>query len=344
MLTMNDLDPLLRRRSPVVTGEGEKVGPIGVVYLDDADERPTWVTVHTGLFGTRESFVPLKGATVQGRELVVAYSRDQIRHAPSIDRDGHLGPGEEAALRRYYGPAVPAQAGPTDKEIPARSSGHAPTAAEEAPSAPDPTVPDGTLAEEAPSTPDPTVPDGALAREDGGTPWVVRSEERLRVGTEQHIAAHVRLRKYVVTEEATVSVPLLREELKVDIEPIDPSVLPDDGNGASFQEESVEFVAREEHALVSKETVPVERVRMSTVTLTGRTTLREDVRKERITSSVDRGTGSPDDTPETRRAIRGSGRRSSRRGVASPEVEAEDGGPRIATRGTNALLKGNRRR
>lgn len=28
-------------------------------YLDDATGQPTWVTVSTGLFGTRESFAPL---------------------------------------------------------------------------------------------------------------------------------------------------------------------------------------------------------------------------------------------------------------------------------------------
>ena len=78
MLTLNDLNPLIRHHRAVVTDQGDKVGSIGVVYLDDATEEPTWVTVHTGLFGTRESFVPLLGAAVRGG----LSCRSSSRHVP----------------------------------------------------------------------------------------------------------------------------------------------------------------------------------------------------------------------------------------------------------------------
>lgn len=306
MLSMTDLDPLIRRRSAVQSGDGDRVGSIGVVYLDDADERPTWVTVHTGLFGTRESFVPLEGASVQGQKLVVAYPRDLIKHAPSIDRDGHLGPEEEAELYRHYGldrvapPATSSAPGPP-----------AVTLQPEGPAVPGDggmRMPDdggtrplddgrtralgaaGTGSEDAVGT---RTPDGGAPQthDEGGTPWVVRSEERLRVGTERVEAARVRLRKYVVTEEATLAVPLKREELRIDVEPVTSASNLDD-DGAPFQEQSVELVAREEVAVVGKETVALERVRMRKVEVDGRATVREEVRKERITTSTVSGTGS----------------------------------------------------
>ncbi|MHA7287795.1 PRC and DUF2382 domain-containing protein [Arthrobacter sp. MDT3-44] len=347
MLTMNDLDPLLRRRSTVVTGEGDKVGTVGVVYLDDADDRPSWVTVHTGLFGTRESFVPLEGASVQGHDLVVAYPRDLIRHAPSVDRDGHLSPEDEAALYRHYGlrgvaPVPrPATAEPATGHADARTT---PPAPEVAPSAASSAAPEAATGETAArgmhtagssdATPTPaTAPTqgGTHSQDEGGTPWVVRSEERLRVGTEQYEAARVRLRKYVVTEEATMTVPLKREELRIEVEPISSPVRLE-AEDVPFQEQSVELVAREELAVLSKETVPVERVSMKTVEVTGRTTVREEVRKERIASSADGA------------ASVGSGRGlgSSNRGTTAG-MDA-DASTRIATNSTNALLKGRKKR
>lgn len=398
MLTMNDLDPLLRHRSTVVTGEGDKVGTVGVVYLDDADDRPSWVTVHTGLFGTRESFVPLEGAFVQGRDLVVAYPRDLIRHAPSVDRDGHLSAEDEAALYRHYGlrgaapvprpaavepvtehaatrtttpatehaavrtttpatehatartttpatesavagPATEHAAEPVTESVAARTT--TPSAAPEAAPGAAPDAATGETAARAmhtagtsDATPAPTTArtqGGTRTHDEGGTPWVVRSEERLRVGTEQYEAARVRLRKYVVTEEATMTVPLKREEIRIEVEPISSPVRLE-AEGVPFQEQSVELVAHEELAVLSKEAVPVERVSMRTVEVAGRTTVREEVRKERIASSAD-GAAS---------VGRGRGLGSSNHGTtAGADADAST---RIATNSTNALLKGRKKR
>jgi hypothetical protein len=75
------------------------------------------VTVRTGLFGTRESFVPLAAARVEGDELVVDVPKDQVTDAPKIDEDGHLSEQQEAELYSYYGVSPGAfgrEAGPTD--------------------------------------------------------------------------------------------------------------------------------------------------------------------------------------------------------------------------------------
>lgn len=289
MLRMHDLDPLLGHRSAVVTDQGDKVGSIGEVFLDDATDTPTWITVHTGLFGTKESFVPLEGAAVQGDHLVVAYPRDLIRNAPSTERDGHLSPEDESALFRHYGLQATA------------------------------TADDVQRADDAP----------VQDRRDDGAPWMIRSEERLRVGTETYEAARVRLRKYVVTEQATLTVPLQREELLIEREPITtPGAISED---SLFQEEIVEFVGHEEHAVVvGTETVPVERVRLGKATVTGRTTVREQVRKERIAGSID---GEPMTDAGTRR-FGGRTRRT---------VSAGESG-KAATTSANPLLKGKNKR
>lgn len=299
MLTLHDLEPLLGHRSAVVTDQGDRVGTVGEVFLDDATDTPAWITVHTGLFGTRESFVPLDGAVVEDGRLVVAYPRDLIRHAPSTERDGGLSPEDESALFRHYG-------------LETRTTATTTAAGD-----------------------DPALHEG---RDDDGEPWMVRSEERLRVGTETYEAARVRLRKHVVTEEAAVRVPVQREELRIEREPVTRA---DAASGDSlFQEEIVEFVGHEEHAvLVGKETVPVEHVRLGKATVTGRTTVREQVRKERIAGSVD-GEAIPDLDAGTG----GSGGRGRRAAGSAGSGPAAEDSTRITTNSPNPLLKGRNRR
>jgi hypothetical protein len=103
---MNEqLDPGQLVGSQLVDSGQQRIGKVGQVFLDDETSTPQWVTVHTGLFGARESFVPLSGAQLVGDgDLQVPYSKDQVKDAPSVDAEaGHLSETEEAALYRYYG-------------------------------------------------------------------------------------------------------------------------------------------------------------------------------------------------------------------------------------------------
>ena len=71
--------------------DGEKIGKVGQIYLDDQTGRPEWATVNTGLLGTRESFVPLSEASFSGDQLTVPYTKDKVKDAPNVsDSDGHL--------------------------------------------------------------------------------------------------------------------------------------------------------------------------------------------------------------------------------------------------------------
>ena len=82
---------------------GQKIGSAGEVYLDDETGQPEWVTVRTGMFGTKESFVPIRDADLTDDGLRVPVSKDRVKDAPKIDTDGHLSPEEEQELYRYYG-------------------------------------------------------------------------------------------------------------------------------------------------------------------------------------------------------------------------------------------------
>src|ERR687885_2975996 len=83
--------------------DGDKIGSIGTVYLDNASGEPAWVTVKTGLFGSNESFVPLDQAEQTGDGIRVPYDKDRVKNAPNIETDRELSEQEEDQLYSYYG-------------------------------------------------------------------------------------------------------------------------------------------------------------------------------------------------------------------------------------------------
>ena len=238
-------------------GADGKIGTVGEVYLDDETGRPEWATVRTGLFGTKESFVPLAEADLSGSDLRLPYDTDKIKHAPKIDTDGHLSPTEEAELYRYYGIGS------------GTGTGYADTT----------TTTTGT------DTTDRTNVHGTVGHDTSGPTTdnaMTRSEEQLRVGTESVEAGRARLRKYVVSENVTQSVPVSHEEIRVEREPITDANVGNALDGPAISEEEHEVTLHAERAVVAKEAVPVERVRLDKQTVTEQETVSEQVRKEQI--------------------------------------------------------------
>jgi PRC-barrel domain protein len=90
-------------RRVAVDTEDNRIGKVTKVYLDDQTGQPQWVLVETGLFGTRQSFAPVHGSRFDGEQLLIlAVSKDQVKDAPNVDTDAHIGEGEQEALRQYY--------------------------------------------------------------------------------------------------------------------------------------------------------------------------------------------------------------------------------------------------
>ncbi len=111
---------------PAVDREGNKIGKVGQIYLDDATDQPEWVTLSTGLFGNRESFAPLYGCEVSNDQLVLAVPKQLVQEAPSIENDGHLAEPEIRALYEHYADylnpsAQPGQGQPGDDRDMARA-------------------------------------------------------------------------------------------------------------------------------------------------------------------------------------------------------------------------------
>ena len=243
----------------LISSDGDKIGRIGQIYLDDQTGQPEWATVNTGLFGTKESFVPLAQADVRGDEVVVPYAKSQIKDAPSVDVDGgHLSQDEEAQLYTHYGMSYGESR--SDSGLP--ESGTTDTT--------------GDRDAVGYDTSGPTTDDA-----------MTRSEERVRTGTEQVQTGKARLRKWVETENVNVTVPVTKEKARLETEPITDANRGDALDGPDLSEEEHEVTLSEERPVVQKETVPVERVRLTKDVEQTEETVSTEQRKERIAAEGD---------------------------------------------------------
>lgn len=275
MISNEHIDRLLAGHGHVVGTDGGKIGGVGQVYADDDTGQPNWVTVKTGLFGTRESFVPLEGARVEGDDIVVPYTKDQVKDAPGVDPDGHLEPTEEDRLYQHY------SLGNGHRSHTDATAGTAGGYRNDA----DAGVTGGYRNDADTGTDRDYDARGTVGRDTSGPTTddaMTRSEERLNVGTERQATGRARLRKYVTTENVTQTVPVQREEVRIEREPITDANRDAALSGPDLSEEEHEVTLHEERPVVEKETVPVERVRLDKDTVTEQETVTEEVRKERI--------------------------------------------------------------
>jgi uncharacterized protein (TIGR02271 family) len=248
------------RGGSAVDGEGEKVGTIEEIYMDSETGKPEWLAVRTGLFGVKLSFIPVAEASAAGGEVRVPYHEAQIKAAPAVEPDGELSRAEEAGLYRHYGLDY-SEAG-SDSGLPEGNGGQTDR---------------GPVGRD---TSGPTTDDA-----------MTRSEEELRVGKTSREAGRARLRKYVVTEEVQQTVPVQREEVRVEREPITDANVGDATAGPAISDEEHEVVLHEEEVVTEKRAVPKERVRMDKQTVTEDQTVSEQLRKEQIEAEGDTGRG-----------------------------------------------------
>ncbi len=264
---MSTFDPTTMTGAQVVGPDGEKLGKIADVYLDNHTSKPEWAAVKSGLFGGHVSMVPLAHAEFEGDSLTVPYSKEQIKNAPHQDPDEELSEKSEAALFEHYGvpyggETVTAQTGGQGgQESGQQASGQSGQRRDRA----------GEAGVQGQDTSGPTT-DKAMTR----------SEEQLHVGTEQVHGGTARLRKYVTSEDVTQTVPVRHEEVRVEREPITDANRGDAMSGGDLSEEEHEVTLHAEKPVVHKETVPVERVRLGTETVIEEHTVNETVRKEHI--------------------------------------------------------------
>ena len=245
----------------LVDRDGVKAGSIVDLYIDEQTQQPTWGLVRTGLLGSRQTLVPLGQATVPLAVIVsgagsvqVPFESAAILDAPSVAVGEEISEATAIALRRYYGlgdPPAPAEGdhGPSDTE--SLNAGAEPAAKTTAAMTSASTEPSGTM---------------------------IRSEEELRVLLRRR-ARRVRVQRYVVTDYVTTTIPVRREELRLEEALVDEAsrtakpALPGD---------SWEMVLHQEEPVVSRRVVARERVRLHVQTVTEQRRISGEVRKERI--------------------------------------------------------------
>lgn len=282
----------------VYDADGNKIGTAGSVYFSETSGAPEWVTVKTGLFGTKESFVPLKGAGTDADGVHVAVRKDQVKDAPRIDEDGHLSDTETAELYRHYGltpgTMAPGAMAPgagrtgTDRGAVPPQTGHDTPGRQAAPAGQSAGQPAAQPAPQAGAPATQAARDRGRDGQDARHQSVLRSEEQLRAGVETVESGRVRLRKRVVTAQQQITVPVRREEVRVTREPVKPGETPAD---ARMGEEELEVVLHEERPVVTKETVAVERISLDTETIQENREVTDTVRHEEI--DIDDGSKRP---------------------------------------------------
>ena len=246
------------RGANVYDSDGEKIGSVEEIFYDEETNQPEWIGIGTGFFGTKRVLVPVQGASFDGGEVRVPYSKDQVKSAPDVDSD-EISQDTEYELGSYYGLGYSERR--SDTGLPEGGTGTA-------------TGTYGGGSYDAGVTRADSPGDVETAGEGG---YVTRSEEELRVGKREVEAGRVRLRKWVETEPVETDVELRRETVRVEREPINERV-----SGAEIGEEEVDVTLRSEEAVVDKEVIGRERIRLDKDVETERETVRDEVRRERV--------------------------------------------------------------
>lgn len=263
------------RDRTLVDRDGQKIGKIDELYLDEEGGQPEWALVNTGLFGTKKTFVPIKDAQPAGEDLQAPVTKEQVKDAPRIEADQELSESEERQLFEHYGVPYTTEGSTTAQGQPQTGR----TRDREA------------IAGERRDRIDDR---GTVGRDVSGPTSdeaMTRSEEELRVGTTERETGRVRLRKYVVTEPVTKTVPVQREEVRLEREPITDANRGDAMAGPEISDEEHEVILHEEEPVVEKRVVPKERVRLEKDTVADEREITEEVRKEQIDTEGVQETG-----------------------------------------------------
>ncbi|MCR2814114.1 PRC-barrel domain-containing protein [Microbacterium sp. zg.Y1090] len=199
MIGSHDIASLVGRH--VVDTDGDKVGTVGQVYVDPTTGTPNWMTVKTGLFGTSESFVPLEQAEEVDGGVRIPYGKDAVKHAPRIDSDAELTHREEEELYAYY---ALRDAPETDGDDRGHTHEH---------------EHDGQSHEHEHAHRDDHDHD-----HDQASP----ADAGDAATAPPAASGGLRLRRYVVTEQVTVTVPVTREEVRLEPDP-SPAAASEDG-------------------------------------------------------------------------------------------------------------------
>jgi uncharacterized protein (TIGR02271 family) len=243
-----------------VTGaDGKVVGTVEQVFRDDVDGTPAWARVRSGKTGR---FVPLGSSQVTADGLSVPFDTQKIMGGPNIDAGQHMSAAQAEELSRYYGLTVPIQQPRGEAAQGQMAQGQ---------------MAQGQMAQGQMAQGE--MAQGEMAQgQMADTEWLLRHEERIQVSKEMLETGRVRLHKYVDVEPIEQVIHVFHEEYDVERIPI----TADERIAGNIQEGEQEIILHEERAVLRKEIVPVERVRLRAKRIEEDSTVRDELRRERI--------------------------------------------------------------
>jgi uncharacterized protein (TIGR02271 family) len=270
----------------------ERIGKVDELFLDEND-RPEYIGVKIGLFGTRSALIPTDIVTIddERRSLVVSRPKSVVEEGPSLGGDEELTPELEQLVRVHYG--LPSERGAEDRgdygayyrddhdeersERGRRGSGAKTGPAETG----------GLRDWEGPLEPEGDVEDSDELR-------MQRSEEELRVVTHEREGGAVRVRKRARTERERIQVPKKHEEVTVERVPVER-----EPTGVEIGEDEIVVPVIEEEVVVEKRPVVKEEIRIRKHVIEDEEIVEEDVRCEEVevVDETERGAG-PYTAPE----------------------------------------------
>jgi uncharacterized protein (TIGR02271 family) len=255
-----------------VTGsDGKVIGTVEQVFRDDADGTPAWARIRSGKTGR---FVPVSNSEPTADGIRVPFDSRKVMAGPNIDAGQHMSAAQAEEIRRYYGLSVPTQPAPS-RPAPSRPAPSRQSPSRQVPSYQSPSRQVSSRQAPYDQRSRPTEQD-----------WLVRREERLHVDKETLETGRVRLHKYVDVERVEETVQTFHDEY--DIERI--TVTAEERISGDIGEEEQEIVLYEERPVPRKEIVPVERIRLRTKRIEEDSTVRDEVRRERIEVEPDHST------------------------------------------------------
>jgi sporulation protein YlmC with PRC-barrel domain len=244
-MPLPDIDTVLDWRGrTVVDRDGEKIGKLDDLYLDEETSRPEWAGISTGVFGRRQSLVPLRDAQLVDEDVQVPFEQEQVKDAPKVEPEETLSQEEEASLYRHYG----LEYSSSGTVLPEQGQEHEQAREQER----DQEQARGLEPERGQET------ERGLETDQGQRQPQEQSgagegASGLGVGTEVRPRERLRLKKYVVTEHVTRKVPVSREEVRLEREPADAEAKTDPSEGGQIGESEDEVVLRQEEPVFEKD-------------------------------------------------------------------------------------------
>lgn len=232
--------------SKVLDKNGEVIGTLVNVWVDQ-HEKPVWYSIASGMFGLNANFAPTQGSKINEEGIWVDYTKEKVHGSHAIDMDGDLTDAEAMQLYEYYGMSMNTTGGSTSGSVQM-------------------TEPRSHQATNTTQTDD-----------DNDDHGMTLSEEEVEVHKERHETGRVRLKKYIVTEDVTMTVPVKKEKVKIVREPAEGM----DGKDIELGEGTTDITLSEEEVHLEKRVVPKERVRLEKEEYTEEEKVTGQVRKER---------------------------------------------------------------